>query len=484
MLRTRRFALLATTILAFAAACDSSSSNGGGDEPPPAPGPGTDDSGSEPSSPLPGETGQQPKPYVYYDINHVLSTGQSNSVGNEAFPPLTMAQPYKNLMFDVGVIPGTNCDGDGCRVYAKPNAFVPLTEGDDFFDYAVETMSAGMANLVGKLGAEKLLVGKPSHNMLVSLHGRSGYTYICLRKNGCDFFGQPNPYTSPFEDGMSEVTDAMALAKAAGKSYVVRAVTAIHGESDHYAYTMGQAEFPMPGTDGSSTIQNYADAMLEWQRDYDLGVKTITGQKDDVPLLMLQMSNWNDVPHSQIPTWQLEAHTRAPGKVVLVGPSYIFEYATDCLHYSNHGERHIGEYFAKVYSRMFIEGLPWEPVRPKQITIDGTVITAKFYVPKPPLVLDVNRVSNPGNYGFEFTDGSGAKISSVEIAGDDTVKITLDRTPSATGRRLQYAYTATPLTCPGVESGPRGNLRDSDDSPSNYNYELFNWAVVFDEPVN
>ncbi|AKV02015.1 Endo-1,4-beta-xylanase Z precursor [Labilithrix luteola] len=415
----------------------------------------------------------------------MLSTGQSNSVGNEAFPPLTMTQPYRNIMFNVGIIPGTNCDGNGCRVYEKPTSFIPLTEGDYFFDYAVETMSAGMANLVGKLGAEKLLVGKPSHDLLVSLHGRSGYTYACLRKNGCDFFGTPNPYTTPFDDGMNEVSDAMDLAKAAGKTYVVRAVTAIHGESDHYAYTMGLAEFPMPGTDGTSTIQNYADAMLEWQRDYDRGVKTITGQTDDVPLLQLQMSNWNDVPHSQIPTWQLEAHTRAPGKVVLVGPSYIFEYAGDCLHYSNHGERHIGEYFAKVYARMFIEGLPWEPVRPKQVTLDGTVVTAKFYVPKPPLVLDANRVSNPGNYGFEFYDTSGSppKITAVEVVGDDTVKVTLDRKPS-NGARLRYAYTAVPLTCPGVESGPRGNLRDSDDTPSNNSYELFNWAVVFDEPVN
>jgi hypothetical protein len=34
-----------------------------------------------------------------------------------------------------------------------------------------------------------------------------------------------------------------------------------------------------------------------------------------------------------------------------------------------------------------------------------------------------------------------------------------------------------------VNVGPRGNLRDSDTSPSQYGYELFNWAVHFDVPV-
>ena len=36
----------------------------------------------------------------------------------------------------------------------------------------------------------------------------------------------------------------------------------------------------------------------------------------------------------------------------------------------------------------------------------------------------------------------------------------------------------------GPETGPRGNLRDSDDAASVYGYELFNWAVHFDEPIH
>ena len=35
--------------------------------------------------------------YVDYAINHVLSTGQSNSVGNGGAPALTTQQPYESV---------------------------------------------------------------------------------------------------------------------------------------------------------------------------------------------------------------------------------------------------------------------------------------------------------------------------------------------------------------------------------------------------
>jgi len=424
---------------------------------------------------------------VDYDINHILETGQSNSVGLEASPPITLTQPFTNMMFNTGVMTATDCDGDGCVTQQTPTSFVPLVEGGFYIDKTHETSCSGLGNLASRLGVQQYLPSQyTKHDILVSLHGRSGYTYACLRKNGCDFFGTPNPYTVPFDDGMIQVQTGMSLAQAAGKSYVVRAVTSIHGESDHYAYTTGAAEFPMPSTDGQTMLQDYSDALIEWQKDYEESVKTITNQTEHVPLIILQMSNWNDVPHSQIPTWQLSAHVRAPGKVVLATSGYFFSYAEDCLHFDAVSERRIGEYFAKVYARIVFQGLSWEPVRPKSVTLSGNVITAQFYVPVPPLVLDTDRVSNPGNFGFEYTDDSSAppSITNVAIDGPDTVKITLDSAPTGTGPRLRYAFTAVPLTCPGPEDGPRGNLRDSDNTPSNYNNELFNWGVTFDEPVN
>jgi len=409
----------------------------------------------------------------------VLSTGQSNAVAIKADPVLSTTQPYANLMFDSGVMPASSCDGDGCTSYQKPVSFVPLVEGDVFFG-PVETMSSGFANEASKLAKEKYL-GGASHDILVTLHGRSGNNYWCLRKGGCPWWPS-RPYVKPFAQGMTEVADAMALAKAASKSYVVRAVTSVHGENDHYAYASDSSVFPLPGTDGASVIHDYGEGLEEWQRDYDASVKAITGQAIPVPLFIQQYSHWNNVPETKIAYQQLAAHIRSHGKVIIVGPTYVLPYTSDCLHFTGAAERHLGEYFAKAYGRVVLQGKKWEPLRPIAITRAGNVITAKFLVPKPPLVLDTEKVTNPGNYGFEVFDESGAPppIASVVLDGPDRVKVTLAVAPGP-GARLRYAYTFH--GCGGSGTAARGNLRDADDTPSQAGYDLSNWSVHFDEAI-
>jgi hypothetical protein len=422
-----------------------------------------------------------PVPYVDFDINHVLSTGQSNSVAHGGIPPLTASQPFSNLMFDVGVMTSGTCEKEGCRVYQTPSSFAPLVEGDSFW-WPVETMSSGLGNEAAMLARTK--EAKASHAVLVSLAGRNGLTYWCLRKGGCNYTDPT--YVNAFAESMMEVSSAKALAAAAGKSYVVRLVTSIHGESDDYGYAVGTQEFPLDGSDGTyRALADYSDALVEWQRDYEAGVKAITGQSQPVPLLISQFSGWNDAPTSAVTQFQYEAHLKAPGKVVLVAPGYPLTYAADCRHYDNNGERRLGEYFGKAYARIILEGLPWEPLRPSTVTHAGNVVTAKFLVPVPPLVLDTELVTNPGAYGFDAVDpaGNAIAVTGVALSGPDTVTVTLATTPSA-GARLRYAFAGIPHTCVGPTVGPRGNLRDSDPTPSNYGYSLHNWAVHFSVPID
>jgi len=420
--------------------------------------------------------------YQHFDVNHVLSTGQSNSVANSGTPVLTTTQPFANLMFDVGVMTATGCNGNGCTTYTTPSSLVPLVEGDRFFNYSVETASSGIANEITHIARTVYLVGQPagrtSHDVLVSLHGRSGNSYACLRKGGCSWEASGN--VKAFTEGMRQVDDGMRLAAARGASYVVRAVTAVHGETDHY-----YQGFPLAGTDGTpNKIQNYSDALVEWQTDYEADVKARTGQALPVPLFLSQMSGWTDKPASPIANAQLDAHERAPGKVVLVTPGYPFAFASDCLHYTSHSNRRLGEYFAKAYLKHVLEGKAWEPVRPTAVTRAGNVITVRFAVPAPPLTLDTTLVTNPGNFGFRYLDSAGTPaIASVAVTAPDTVTITLAATPTGTNRRLTYAQNAPSPACPGPTQGPRGNLRDSDATPSLYGYSLYNWAVHFDVAV-
>ena len=517
----RRLGLAAACVLPFfalAGACSKKDS----DSPPAQPdtdatadgasnegGPG--DSGGD-TGPGPGELAN----YTDYAINHILSTGQSNSVGNGGVPVLTTAAgPYTNLMFDTGVMSMTGCDdGVGCTALQTPTSMVPILEGDTFF-YAVETPSSAIANQISKIATETYQfgtkAGTPSkHDVFVSLDGRSGNTYWCLRKGSCSYHdGNVPPYQKPFEQGMTEVAAAKAMADAKGLSYAVRAVTVVHGEadSDGYITTPGHVdEFPLPGTDGVSTITNYTDAMAEWQRDYEQGVTAITGQKTPVPLLIAQLSGWKLATTSVIPQMQLDAHTtKAPGKVIVVTPTYMFTVASDCLHYDAPSLRTLGEYFAKAYARMVFQGLPWEPLRPLSITHAGNVITVKYLVPKPPLVIDTTAVTQAPNYGYDVLDAGGnvLAVSKVELSGTDSVNITLADAPTG-ALTLRYAQNqanpnpdvdaAAPAdpsaTCigPGTQAGyapgPRGNIHDSDDTVSQFGYNLANWSVSFTEPVN
>lgn len=436
--------------------------------------------GTTPGGGDPGTTPPTPRPYVDFGINHVLITGQSNSVALSGRPVLTTTQPYANLMFDTGVMPMSGCDGAGCRTYATPSRFVPLVEGDNFFSWQAETAASSLANEASLL-ASKTPVG--AHKILVSLHGRSGNTYWCLRKGGCDY--KPG-YLSPFEQGMSEVRSAKALADAAGETYAVRAVATIHGESDHYSYTVGSQEFPMDGSDGTpKKLASYADALLEWQADYEAEVKAITGQTEPVPLFVSQIAGWNDATYSKVAQFQLEAHTRAPGKVILIGASYMLPAdEADCKHFTAVGQQRLGEYFAKAYARVVFDGLPWEPLRPKSVTVTGSALDVDFLVPAPPLVFDTDTVKPAENQGFSYYDAAGAPvpITGVEITGPSRVRVTL-ASPPASGGHLWYAQNQAPNTCIGPNRGARGNLRDSDATPSQTGNPLFNWAVNFDVPV-
>lgn len=458
--------------------------------------------------PLPG--------YVDYSINHLLCGGQSNSTANggtkndagQGFPTFTFtaAHPtHTNLMFDTGVFVSQGCGGGGCAAgtVRNPVSFVPIAEGDRFLNYQVETISSAMANRISDLAVGQYFPGSPytKHDVLVSQHGRSGINYACLRKGGCNYQVEGNP---AFVDAMRQVDAGMALAAAAGRSYVVRGVTFIHGEDDHYSYG---SLWPWPRRAGGGNLANYGVAMDELQTDYETDIRAKTGQAEAVPLFMIQMHSWSNtnvatsdpdyVPptSSPIPIEQYQAHKAYP-KVVLVAPGYMMTF-NDCLHFNGFGQRRLGEYIAKAYAKWVFEGQKWQPVGPRSVTRAGNVVTVRFHVPVPPLVLDTANVTNPGNFGFRYLVGGNGKVASgtpqtiqsVQVTAPDTVTITLAAAPAGGGERLEYANyynhqgTGRP-GCPGRTTGVRGNLRDSDTSPSvTGGLPLYNWGVSFELPV-
>jgi hypothetical protein len=334
-------------------------------------------------------------------------------------------------------------------------------------------MSSAFANLVTQLslsepralgpraleGADSSASGR--HDLLLSVHASGAKPYSQLKRG-----------TRAYNNGMAQVTAARDIAKKLGKSYVVRAIMNVHGESDH-----------------AEKSTHYEADLLEWQADYDRDIKAITGQTDSVPMFETQMSSWTRMMRgtetSAIPGAQLAAHLAAPGKIVLVGPKYHLAYAKDGVHLTSRGYWQMGEDYAKAYRRVILEGRPWEPLRPIAVTRDGAAITIKFVVPVPPIALDTTLVTDPGNSGFEYSDtaSTSSAIARVEVTAPDTVVVTLASVPTGQDRRIRYAFTGIRGARSGPTSGARGNLRDSDPTHSRGGHHLYNWCVHFDEPV-
>lgn len=376
------------------------------------------------STTLAGTYASTLSPFTAYGLNHILSTGQSNSVGQGTVAETT-TQPYDNLMFLLG---------PDAHTWFEPisGALVPLVEGPE------ETMSSALANLLTEMAQDEGL----THRSLVSIHGVGSAAYTALKKG-----------TVYYERGMEQVAGGIAHATSMGLTYVVRCVTNIHGETDSINGNTG-----------------YAANLVEWQSDYETDVQALTGQTEPVPMFITQVAMV--LIGSPIPQACLDAHVDAPGKVVLVGPRYHLNHP-DNLHLDAASQKHIGEDHAKAYRKVVLEGGTWEPVRPRAISRIGNVVTVSFYVPEPPLVFDTTLVASKTNRGFDWS-GGGVSISSVELVGTHTVRITLSGTP-ASGGTLSYALTSYPLA---------GNLRDSDATESRYGFNLANWCVHFSETVS
>lgn len=373
-------------------------------------------------------------------LHHLLITGQSLSTGTLS-DVLSAVQPYDNVMFVTGVRAGG----------ANLTSLVPLVETSNGVEG--ETIASGMANRVSDFAAADGVAVRT----LASAHGIGGQPYSVLRKG-----------TAAYANGMAQVAAGVALAGA--DSHAVRAVAVIHGESDH---NLGNAD--------------YDQNLLQWQSDYEADVQALTGQTLPVPMFTDQMSSFTALgsASSTIPLQQLAAAQARPDRLFVVAPKYMLPYVADGVHLTGDAERWLGELYAKAWYRVLVEGTPWRPLSPRQVTRQGTTVTIDFWVPVPPLQLDTVTVTDPGNYGFVFTDSSGASpaITGVQIVDDDTVAVELAAVPVGGNRQIHYAMFGTPGAPAGPTTGARGNLRDSDATASLAGYALANWCVHFSAAV-
>jgi hypothetical protein len=370
-------------------------------------------------------------------LNHVLIVGESMALGFDGTPVLSLTPQDENYRFQSA---------------ASSRVLTPLVE------VGRETIAASAAN--------HIVSEAPLHHVLMSNVGQAGALYDSQKKG-----------TAIYASGLRQFRDAPQEAAFQLFAYRPRAIFVVGGE-------------------GNQLTPDYRSNLRQWQEDYERDIQYLTGFTGTIPMFHSQISAWTSISGGGYDVvtspYELLAESEAnPAKTILVGPRYFLPYAVSGaqfpgLHPTNEGYRWLGEYYGKVYKRVVVDGAAWTPLEPASVTRNGAVITAVFSVPAPPLVLDTTLVVNPGRFGFEYHDDSGAPpaISSVILAGPDTVQITLSDVPTGTNQRLRYAYTGVPGNPGGPTTGPRGNLRDSDAAPSLFGNTLYNWCVHFDKPVN
>jgi hypothetical protein len=390
----------------------------------------------------------------------IIGTGQSLSVGVGA-PPISTIQPYNNLkLLDSGPDPRYPLDGGGDL------SLVPLTEpikprlsgySDQQYPNNIfgETPNTAMANEISALWLDR------TGGDYVTIHAPVGWSGHCLRD--IDKRGTGRAYPGTLSEGRS----FQRLANEAGKTFAFGAVILTHGECD-------------------ATNPGYEDGLYQLWQDYNEDLKAITGQSQDLPLLVSQQSTIV-VPRggSSAAVWRLGIDH--PGQGYCVGPKYQYQYNSDHLHMDAAGYRRLGEKYAEVYDLVVNQAVFWKPLQPNTLVRDGARITVYFDVPNPPLNWDEN-ISRPhqevhtawaNGRGFEVSDSTGElTITSVEIVGDDVLEITLDREPTGTNLLLRYALTQDGTGIQGgTELGMRGQLRDSD-APVGYDVETLECNVT------
>lgn len=248
-------------------------------------------------------------------------------------------------------------------------------------------------------------------------------------------------------------------------------VTCIHGEQD--------------GLDNNTS---YAANLNEWANDFNSDIKSITGQPDNIKMLICQTSTAGgygfnggiDEVTFPTPVQQLLAH-ESYSNVTLVCPKYFLDYV-DHAHISNYSQRVLGEYYARA-----MKEINYEPLSPSAFNIIGSSIVIDFKGNTGQLVEDTVNVNSINNSGFSYRDDSSNSITSVVISGVNQITINLSGAPS-TNAVVAYAYHngagGRQNQIDGL--GDRGNIRDSSTDVSIYGdgYNLYNWLVTFREELN
>lgn len=377
--------------------------------------------------------------YMDYDYLYIPLYGQSLSLNNSATPTIDPVSSY-SYMFGTSLT-GTVGGGDVLNPLIKQND--TLTE---MFEVIADLRPAGITS--------KLVGITP---------GLGGTTTVNLSRG-----------TAPYAKLIGGITRLKAIADSEGKTVICPFIPYVQGEEEMRS-------------DMDNTTYNDHIQTLQGQLETD--IKAITGQVEDIPLLISQVaSNTSYLRYPRIAIEQLYEANNNP-KIYLTKAMYMGDYASVT---NVHGATQLyalnGAKFGYWGHRSILSKTgDVSHIKITSHSYSSLKSTITFDVPYPPLEFDTTEV-NPlpdSNYGFKlfnvYEDPTNwanntisapvVSITNVSLTGSNTVEITYSADPSgsvltygvfdSTGKWANVTGGGFGTGNNGRTLGNRGNLRDS-----------------------
>ena len=305
-------------------------------------------------------------------------------------------------------------------------------------------------------------------------------TLICIFPGGqgattIDRLGKGS---EPYESFIDDIKTAYETAQERGWRFVMPALCWMQGETDVTDY---------PGTD-------YRKLFLQLVKDINDDVRKITGQKENVEIILYQTNpltragNFNATAYqcqeTNIPNFFMEL-VRDSANFHASGPTYPYTFVREAIHIDGVGQQLHGCLAALSALDILRHRQQQRGLLPVDIAHKGQEAIISFHVPCPPLVLDTLQVNKADHYGFSVITRDNRNIlQHVSIEGEQVHLLCTEQPDSC---RIRYAVNGEKGKS-GRRNGPRGNLRDSQGDSLTHSingkaYPVGNWCWQFDIPI-
>ncbi len=380
---------------------------------------------------------------------HFILYGQSLSTGNQSYPSLSVTNIAGNYMI-----------GDQVWInYGNTNFsnFTPLIATLAKSDVSKPlSRNGGMAECPLIAAVNHIQTNSDVKNkILASSAGTGGRSIEQLSKESKQSIVHYLDYTKT-------ITKASEIAKNKGYSITCPAIIWMQGENNYIA---NNDRGLIPGQPNCTDKIRYKRLLIQLKNNmqtdvmtsysqtekpffitYQTGVQYTKGKSLEIGMAQLEMANENE-------------------DVFCAGP--VYQMSDRGGHLDANGYGWYGEMIAKAYLKTINSGKKFQPLQPIEVAraSNPKEVIVKFLVPTLPLVLDTLTVKKVTDFGFTvYNDDVRQTINSVTI-DNDCVRVICSADLNG---KVEVVYAGLNTTSPN-DNG-HGNLRDSDNYQSIYNY--------------